>query len=180
MTSRQTLSEQNRRMLARWAAACAARVLPLIPPDDDARPAIEDALARAVAFSRGESTAAEEIGKRMVAVSAAGKVETTAGAAAARAVAQAAAVAHMGAHAFGAAAYAAKAVQLANPKRPELVEAEIAWQLGHLTDDERAALRTLPAVGEDTSGPLGPGLLATGALGATVRALQAEIGCASD
>jgi hypothetical protein len=41
-----------------------------------------------------------------------------------------------------------------------------------MTAEVRAALRTLPPVGENSSGPLGPGLLASGQLGAIVRDLQ--------
>jgi hypothetical protein len=36
----------------------------------------------------------------------------------------------------------------------------------------RAALRALPPVGKDPSGPLGPGLLASGQLGTIIRRLQ--------
>ncbi|WP_371740226.1 hypothetical protein [Frigoribacterium sp. VKM Ac-2836] len=39
----------------------------------------------------------------------------------------------------------------------------------------QAALRTLPLLGEDPSGPLGSGLLAAGALGRTIRALQTAL-----
>jgi hypothetical protein len=38
-----------------------------------------------------------------------------------------------------------------------------------------AALRQLPHVGEDRSGPPGPGLLSSGSLGAIVRQLQAGV-----
>ena len=59
--SPQSLSEEDRRLVAAWAADCAERVLPVFeveaPDDDRAR----DAIARARAFSRGELTAAEEI-----------------------------------------------------------------------------------------------------------------------
>ena len=81
----------------------------------------------------------------------------------------------MGAHALGAAAYAAKATGLAAPNRPEAVGEEIEWQLNSLTLAARAALRQLPPVGEDRSGPLGPGLLSTGQLGAIIRDLQAAL-----
>jgi hypothetical protein len=81
----------------------------------------------------------------------------------------------MGAHALGAAAYAAKAVGLATRDRPDAVRDEIRWQLGHISAPARAALRQLPPVGEDSSGPLGPGLLASGVLGTVVRALQAGL-----
>ena len=80
------------------------------------------------------------------------------------------------AHALGAAAYAANAARLAAPDRPEAVEEEIAWQLERLTEEARSALRRLPPVGEDSAGPLGQGLLASGALGAIIRELQAALG----
>jgi len=82
------------------------------------------------------------------------------------------ALGHMGAHALGAAAYAAKAAGIAARNRPEAVEEEIRWQLAHMTPEVRAALRSLPPIGENRSGPLGPGLLASGQLGIIVRDLQ--------
>jgi hypothetical protein len=82
----------------------------------------------------------------------------------------------MGAHALGAAAYAANAAGLAAPDRPETVREEITWQLEHLTDRTRSALRQLPPVGEDSAGPLGAGLLASGVLGSIIREIQAALG----
>jgi hypothetical protein len=175
MASIQTLSDGDRRIVARWAVACAERVLPLFDADEAAVEEIRDAVARARAYSAGESSAAEEITKRLVAVKAAKASASPAGAAAARAVGQAAAVAHMGAHALGAAAYAAKAVSLANPDRPEAAQEEVRWQLEHLTGPERAVLRLLPPLGTDSSGPLGAGLLSRGILGSVIRDLQAQI-----
>jgi hypothetical protein len=81
----------------------------------------------------------------------------------------------MGAHALGAAAYAVKAAGLADPNRPEAVEDEIRWQLDHMSAEVRAALRALPPIGENPSGPLGPGRLASGQLGTIVRELQAGL-----
>lgn len=81
----------------------------------------------------------------------------------------------MGAHALGAAAYAAKAAGLAAPNRPEAVDEEIAWQLEQLTAQTTSALRQLPLLGENSAGPLGPGLLASGALGSSIRELQSAI-----
>ncbi|WP_161928189.1 putative immunity protein [Gordonia crocea] len=176
MVSVQTLSEDERRTVARWALACAERVVPLFDADADSRAQIRDAVERTRAYSAGEGVTAQEIRKRLVAATAAKAATTPAGAAAARSVAQASAVAHMGAHALGAAAYAAKAVALANPENPEAVADEIAWQMAQLADAERAILRQLPEVGTDSSGPLGPGLLATGQLGAAITELQARIG----
>ena len=176
MASIQTLSDSNRRILARWAADCAERVLPLFEAEARLEEQVRDALARARAYSNGESNAAEEIAKRLIAGKSASAATTPAGAAAARAVAQAAAVAHMGAHALGAAAYATKAVSLANPRQHELVQEEIRWQLAQLSERERSALRLLPQLGTDPSGPLGVGLLSRGVLGATIRDIQAQVG----
>lgn len=81
----------------------------------------------------------------------------------------------MGAHALGAAAYAAKAAGLATPDRPEAVHEEIAWQLEQLTQGTTSALRQLPLLGENSAGPLGPGLLASDILGSSIRQLQAAI-----
>ncbi|MCE1174551.1 MAG: hypothetical protein LWW77_08100 [Propionibacteriales bacterium] len=176
MVSPQTLSEAERRTLARWAAACAEHVVAQFFTDDpDADRIVRDALARTAAFARGESTAAAEIRLRMEAVKAAGSASTPAGAAAARSVAQAAAVAHLGAHALGAAAYAVKAASLAQPDRPDAAGDEVTWQLAQLTDVERDALRRLPLLGTDTNGPLGSGLLTKGVLGETVRTIQAAV-----
>lgn len=176
--SAQTLDDADRRVLARWAVACAERVVSLFDADANAQNAIRDAVARTRAYADGDSTAAEEIAKRMQAVTAAKQATTPAGAAAARSVAQASGVAHMGAHALGAAAYAVKAVGLANPDDPQAVDAEIRWQIEELTEEERSALRRLPSLGSDSSGPLGPGLLCRGILGTTIRTIQAQTGCA--
>jgi immunity protein 5 of polymorphic toxin system len=141
---------------------------------DDLRP--REAIARARAFARGELAVAEEIRRRFVGGGAARDVTAPAAAAAARAAGQAAAVPHMGAHALGAAAYAASAAGLADAGRQrDAVHEEIAWQLGHLSAEARTALRRLPPVGENAAGPLGPGLLASGLAGAIVRELQAGV-----
>ncbi len=171
----QTLSEADRRLVAEWAAACAERVLPLFEaecPNDD-RP--RDAIARTRAFARGELDTAAEIRRRFGGGSAARNATSPAAAAAARAAGQASAVCHMGAHALGAAAYAVKAASLAALGQSKAVEGEIRWQFAHMTADVRVALRSLPPVGEDRSGPLGPGLLASGQMGKIIGQLQAAI-----
>jgi len=174
------LSEADRRIVAAWAADCAERVLPLFEAEASDDDRARDAIARARAFSRGELGAAEEIRRRFVAGRAAASAQTPAGVAAARAAAQASGVAHMGAHALGAAAYAAKAAGLAAADRtgaadPAAIDAEIAWQLARLSPEVRAALRTMPRIGENSSGPLGPGLLASGVLGDVIRRVQAAL-----
>jgi hypothetical protein len=173
--SPQALSEADRRVVAAWAADCAERVLGLFEAEAprDGRP--RDAIARTRAFARGELDVAAEIRRRFVAGAAAREVSAPAAVAAARAAGQAAAVPHMGAHALGAAAYAAKAAGLAAPDRPQAVIEEIRWQLGHMPAAARAALRQLPPLGENSSGPLGPGLLASGVLGTIIRDLQAGL-----
>jgi hypothetical protein len=172
--SPQTLSEADRRIVAVWAADCAERVLGLFEAEapEDSRP--RDAIARLRAFARGE-LGVEEARRRFVAHAAAREVSAPAAVAAARAAGQAASMPHMGAHALGAAAYAAKAAGLAAPDRPEAVSEEIRWQLGRMSAAARAALRQLPPVGENSSGPLGPGLLASGLLGTIIRDLQASL-----
>ena len=175
LSSPQALSETDRRLVAGWAADCAARVLDVFEADrpDDARP--RAAIARARAFARGELNIAEEIRRRFADGGAALEAKSPASGAAARAAGQAAAVCHMGAHGLGAAAYAVRAASLAAPDRPETAQDEICWQLTHLSPDVRAALRLLPPVGENRSGPLAPGLLASGQLGAIIRQLQAGL-----
>ncbi len=176
MTSPQTLSEADRRLTAAWAADCAERVLFLFEseaPDDD-RP--RNGIARARAFAAGTLDAAGEIRRRFVAGRASQAVSSPAAQAAAWAAGQAAGVAHMGAHALGAAAYAAKARQLSELGNAGAADEELAWQLDQMSDPVRVALRSLPLLGEDSSGPLGSGLLAPGALGAHIRATQASLG----
>lgn len=170
--SAQSLTEADRRLVAEWAATCAEHVLPLFEaeaPGDD-RP--RDAIARARAFSRGELDAAGEIRRRFVAGRAAHAASSVGAVSAARAAAQAAGVAHMGAHALGAAAYAARAAGAAAEDRSAAITAELLWQSGRLSDEVAAALRGLPPVGTDGSGPLGQGLLASGELGAIIRDIQ--------
>lgn len=172
--SPQTLSEADRRAVAAWAADCAERVLERfeVEAPTDTRP--REAIARTRAFARGELDVAGEIRRRFGARDAPRNL-TAPAAAAARAAGQAASVPHMGAHALGAAAYAAKAAALAGPDRPEAIDAEVRWQLDRMSPATRQALRQLPLVGENRSGPLGPGLLAKGLLGAIVRELQAGL-----
>jgi hypothetical protein len=69
-------------------------------------------------------------------------------------------------------------VGLAAPDPPEAVSDEIHWQLSSMSVQVRTALRHLPPVGENRSGPLGPGLLASGLLGTIIRDLQAGLASA--
>ena len=182
MASPQTLSEPDRRLVAAWAADCAEQVLWIFEAEAPGDDRLYASIARTRAFARGELDVADEIRRRFDGGGAAHEVGVPAAAAAARAAGQAAAVCHMGAHALGAAAYAAKAVALAAPDQDAAVRKEIRWQLDRMSAPVRSALRLLPPVGENTSGPLGPGLLACGVLGEVIRELQAGLrtgpGCA--
>ena len=154
MGSPQSLSEADRRLVAAWAADCAERVISIFEaaaPGDERPRAL---LARALAFSRRELGTADEIRRRFSGGVGAGEVRDPAAMAEARAAGQAVGVCHMGAHGLGAAAYAAHAAGLADRSRPGAVEDEIRWQLEHMSHEVRAALRTLPPVGENRSGPL--------------------------
>ena len=175
MASPQTLDDADRRLVALWAADCAERVLPLFEaeaPEDDR---VRDGIERTRAYGRGELDAAGEIKRRLIAGRAVQSVKAPAAVAAARAVGQASAVAHMGAHALGAAAYAAKAASLAAADQEAARRHEVRWQIGQMTSEVRAALLKLPLLGEDSSGPLGTGLLASGVLAVTIREIQSEL-----
>ncbi|MFT3876525.1 MAG: hypothetical protein QM708_08905 [Propioniciclava sp.] len=175
MASPQALSETDRRLVALWAADCAERVLPLFEAEapDDGR--ARDGIDRARAFGRGELATAEEIRQRFVAGRAAQSAKSPAAAASARSAGQASGVAHMGAHALGAAAYAAMAAALAATDPEAARRDEVRWQLDHMTAGVRHALSRLPLLGENSSGPLGQGLLASGMLARTIREIQAEL-----
>lgn len=189
--SKQTLAEAEPRRLAAWAAGCAEHVLPLFETavSSDCRP--RDLIARARSFADDSLGVAEAIRLRFAGGVPASEVAEPAAMAAARAAGQAAATAHMGAHALGAAGYAALAAGLAartatgpttmpaagaaTSEYNRAVDDEICWQLGALSTEARAALRLLPPLGEDRTGPLGPGMLATGKIGEIIRELQTHI-----
>lgn len=172
--SPQALTEADRRIVAGWAADCADHVQALVQAELPGEPLSADAIARARAYSRGELDSAGEIRRRFVAFRIP-KTLSPAASAAARSAAQAAGVAHMGAHALGAAAYAVRAIALSSPDKPDAAEAELRWQLDHLSPAARSALRSLPRAGENSSGPLGAGLLTSGELGAVIRRIQSQL-----
>ena len=134
-----TLTDDDHRLLALWAAACAAHVLYLFESaqSSDTRP--RHAIEQARAWARGEIT--------MMACRAAGGHAMAAaramrGAArhAAYAAGQAAVVAHVAAHELGAAAYAIKAVRAAAPADEGEIagQRECRWQREQLPDAIRA------------------------------------------
>jgi hypothetical protein len=105
-----TLTDEDHRLLALWAATCAEHVLPLFESarPEDRRPG--QAIRQIRAWTRGEIRMSESRAAGGQAMAAAREL---AGAArhAAFAAGQAAVVAHVAAHELGAAAYAIKAVQ---------------------------------------------------------------------
>ena len=159
-----TLSEDDRRVLAVWAADCAERTLSLFEEQapNDTRP--RDAIDGLRAFARGELRIGKVRALAARAHAAAREIGDPAAVAAARAAGQAASVAHMAGHARGAAACAGKAAGLAAPRDPTAVAAEVRWQLDHASPTVRDTLRRLP-----------PPTRSTGMLGALVNDMHAKL-----
>lgn len=133
-----TLTDDDHRRLARWAADCAEHVLSLFererPGDDRPRRAID--LGRA--WARGEVRMQDA---RTAAGHANGAARDLRGAPrfAAYAAAQAANVAHVAAHDLGAAAYAIRAVRAAEPAGGEVDAGrdECRWQRDRIPTEVR-------------------------------------------
>jgi hypothetical protein len=139
-----TLSEDDRRTLAIWAADCAERTLWLFEAQapSDTRP--RDAIDGVRAFARGDLRIGRARALSAQAHAAAREVGDPAAVAAARAAGHAAGVAHMAAHARGAPAYAAMAAGLAAPDHPTAASDELHWALSHASPSVREVLRRLP------------------------------------
>lgn len=133
-----TLTDEDHRRLALWAADCAAHVLPLfeaVRPDDD-RP--RRAIELTHAWTRGEITMKEAHNTAFIA-NAAAKGVPDAAKFAALSAGQAVAVAHVAAHELGAAAYAirAAAAAVSDDDREEAGRRECQWQRGRLPPEIR-------------------------------------------
>ena len=180
--SPQTLSVEERRAVAAWAAGCAEHVLTIyedaVPGDDRVRAAIDQTRA----FAADELDVATALRRRGGdAGGAARDAPTPAATAAAYAAEQAAAVAHMGAHALGAAGYAAKASSLeAGDGDGTVVRTEVRRQVSTMTPDVARALSSLPDLGQDRSGPLSTGRLSGGLVGEAIRMIQAMLRSGDD
>jgi hypothetical protein len=118
-----TLSEDDRRVLAVWAADCAERTLPLFEAQAPGDPRPREAIEGAWAFARGEMRIGPVRTLAVAAHASAREVRDPAAVAAARAAGHAAATAHMASHARGV-AYAVKAVGLATPHDPAAIADE--------------------------------------------------------
>lgn len=138
-----TLSEDDRRVLAVWAADCAARVLPIFQAVAplDTRP--QDAIDGVRAFASGEMRIGPVRNLSAKAHAAAREVGDPSATAAARAAGHASGVAHMAAHARGV-AYAAIAAGLVAPNDPNAVSNEVHWQFEHASPAVRDVIRKLP------------------------------------
>jgi hypothetical protein len=134
-----SLTDDDHRLLALWAAGCAEHVLPLfeVAAPDDPRP--REAVEAIRAWARGELAMMR---CRAVGGHAMGAARDLVGAPrhAAYAAGQAAAVAHVAAHDLGAAAYAIKAAVAAAPadQAEQARRRECAWQRAQLPDGVRA------------------------------------------
>jgi hypothetical protein len=108
-----TLTDDDHRLLAWWAAACAEHVLPLFesvkPSDPRPRRTIESTRA----WARGEMTMSQA--RAAAGANAAARELSGAARYAAYSAGQAVAVSHVAAHELGAAAYAIKAARAAAP-----------------------------------------------------------------
>jgi hypothetical protein len=175
--SAQTLSVEDRRLLALWAAGRAGEVLAIYEGAVPEDPRVRNSTSQARSFASGALATDEAIRRRGgEAGAAAREAPTPAAKAAAYAAQQAAAVAHMGAHALGAAGHAAKAAALgADPDSGLTVRLVALGHLATMGPEVVGALLLLPTLGEDRSGPLGPGRLATGMVGEAIRVIQAEL-----
>ena len=118
--------------LARWAAGCAERVLPLFTRcSDDRRP--QDALVTARKWANGEVKTGAAMKASLAAHAAARAAKDKAATAAARAAGQAVATAHAADHSMGALLYSLKALEASG--RPS--EAALQHQLAKLPEHLR-------------------------------------------
>ncbi len=106
------LDREDHALLARWAADCAERVLPLFArTSDDSRP--KRAIEVGRAWAKGEVRTGAAMKTSVAAHAAARQVADKAAIAAARAAGQAVASAHFADHSMGALLYALKAMDVA-------------------------------------------------------------------
>ena len=133
-----SLTDDDHRLLALWAAQCAEHVLPLFEAErpDDPRP--RQAIEHARAWVRGEVKMMQARAAGGHAMGAARDLRDAARHAA-YAAGQAGAVAHVAAHDLGAAAYAIKAVRAAAPAggAEAAGRRECRWQRKQLPDEIR-------------------------------------------
>jgi hypothetical protein len=147
-----TLSDEDRRLIARWAADCAERVLPLFeakaPSDARPRKAIEGART----FALGGRRTAQLRSLALAALAAAREVGDPVATAAARAAGYAASSPYIHAlatpdqakHIHGPALYQAQARELAAGNDPGAGDEEIRWAIEHASPALREVVRRFP------------------------------------
>jgi hypothetical protein len=175
MASPQTLDDADRCLVALWAVDCAGWVLPLFETEVPEDGRAGDGIERARAYGHGELDAAGEIKRRFDAGCTAQSVKSPAAIAAARAAGQASGVAHMGAHALGAAAYGAEAISLTAVNQEIARHDNVRRQIDRMTTGVRTALASLLLLRQNSSGPLGTGLLVSGVLATTISEIQSAL-----
>ncbi|MDI9884740.1 hypothetical protein QMZ92_10115 [Streptomyces sp. HNM0645] len=147
------ISDEDRRLLGRWAADCVERALPLFearaPGDTRPREAIEGIRA----FVRDGKRTGRLRSVAWAAHAAARAVDDPAAATAARAACYAAATPyihplatpHQSKHALGPAVHQARARELASGDDPGVGDEELRWAIEHAPEEVRALLRRMPA-----------------------------------
>jgi hypothetical protein len=161
--SPQTLSVDDRRVVAAWAADCAEHVLAIYETAVAGDTRVRAVIDQTRSFAAGDLDVGKAVRRRGGDAGAAARdAPTPASRAATYAAEQAAAVAHMGAHALGAAGYAAKATMLdAADDDHALARSEARRQVAGMTAAVACALSSLPALGENRAAQSDPVDLAT-------------------
>ena len=146
------LSDADHRLLAVWAAQCAEHVLHLFEVEETSDPRPRDAIDASRAWARGEMTMMDARARGGHAMGAARPLR---GAArfAAYAAGQAACVGHVPEHDLGAAAYAIRAVQAANPDNVHARRLERDWQRDHLDGRFEHSSSTIRCAVTPSAGP---------------------------
>lgn len=147
------LNEDDLRQIARWAAACAGRALPLFEAKapDDSRP--RAALLAIGSFAQGGKRSSALRKLAWAAGQSAREVGDPAASAAARAAMAAAgsaythpiATPHQVNHILGPAAYAAQAATLAADDPADVLDAEIRWAISQASPKVRQIIQRMPA-----------------------------------
>ena len=128
------LSDADHQLLALWAAQCAEHVLHLFEAEESSDTRPRNAINAARAWARGEKTMMDARARGGHAMGAARPLRG----AARFAACQAACVAHVPEHDLGAAAYAIKAVHVANRSNINAGRLERDWQRDQLHEQIRA------------------------------------------
>ena len=136
-----TLTDDDHRLLALWAVACAEHVVPLFEAERPGDPILRETLDVARGWVRGE-VPMKQAHQQAFRANAAGRGLPDPARFAALAAGQAVAVAHVAAHDLGAATYAIRAASAGAPpaERDAARDAERAWQRERIPAHLRAAV----------------------------------------